>query len=390
MRRMGKDLYEVLGVSRNADTSEIRKAYKELSMKWHPDRPGGDPEKFKEVSHAHEILSDDNKRQMYDMTGSTDGEGGMPFPPGGGMPFGMGGGGMADFLGQMFGGGMPFMPGMGGMGGRPGQKREGKGPGKQQDLPLKLADYYHGRSLSVKLGRQASCKKCQGSGGESFDTCSPCGGEGHMNQVVNMGPIQMVNRGTCPVCRGKGKQAVGKCSDCDGRGATHDEKTLEIKIEPGMASGNTVVFPGMCSDHPGFTEAGDVVVVLRDAEEEGQAASWAREGSRLKTSITINLSDALLGTTKILYGHPGFPSGVPIEIPAGVQNLWTGIIPGLGMPIRGTPKFGEACVTIMVVPTAEETTALKTQSGVLKSILPFIADTPKHTETTRVGKWSML
>jgi DnaJ-class molecular chaperone len=211
-----------------------------------------------------------------------------------------------------------------------------------------------------------------------------------MNQVVNMGPIQMVNRGMCPVCRGKGKQPVGKCSECGGKGANHDEKTLEIKVEPGMTSGNTIVFPGMCSDHPGFTEAGDVVVILREAEEEGQAAAWAREGNRLKTSITISLAEALLGTTKILQGHPGYPEGVPIEIPAGVQNLWTGAIPGLGMPVRGTPKFGEAMVTIMVVPTAEETSALKTQSVLLKSVFPALPEAPKSSETPRVGRWSMV
>jgi DnaJ-class molecular chaperone len=387
---MSKDLYEVLGVSRNADTSEIRKAYKELSKIHHPDK-GGDPEKFKEIAQAHEILSDDNKRQMYDMTGSTEeGGGGMP----GGMPFGMGGGGgMADFLGQMFGGGMPFMPGMPGMpgmGGGRAPRRDGKAPSKQQELPLKLADFYHGRGLSVKLGRQANCKKCQGSGGESFETCSPCGGEGHMNQVVNMGPIQMVNRGTCPVCRGKGKQPVGKCSDCEGKGANHEEKNLEIKIEPGMMPGNTIVFPGMCSDHPGWTEPGDVVVMLREADEEGQSASWVREGNRLKTSITINLTEALLGTTKILQGHPGYPAGVPIEIPAGVQNLWTGTIPSLGMPVRGTPKFGEALVTIMVVPSQEETSALKKQSVLLKSVMPSQPEVPSHSETPRIGRWGML
>lgn len=387
---MGKDLYEILGVSRDADTSEIRRAYKDLSRQHHPDK-GGDAEKFKEISHAHDVLGDDKKRKMYDMTGSEDGQGGDPFE-GGGMPFG----GMGGIFSQMFGGGMPFggmggMPGMPGMRGGPppGGKREGKGPGTQKDIALKLADFYHGRSLSVKLGRQACCKTCKGSGGTSTDTCSTCAGEGHMNQVMSMGPIQMVNRVPCPSCRGRGQKSTGTCGDCEGRGMNHEDKTLDIKIEPGMMPGNTIVFSGMCSDHPMFTEAGDVTVIMRDAEEEGQAASWAREGNRLKTAITITLSEALLGTTKMLYGHPGYPQGVPIEIPPGVQNMWTGTIPGLGMPVRGTPKFGEAYVSILVAPTPEETTALKNHSVVLKSVLPKVTPAPTSSETPRVGRWGM-
>lgn len=382
-----KDLYEILGVSRDADSSEIRKAYKDLSKIHHPDK-GGDPEKFKEVNLANEILSDDNKRKMYDMTGSTEEGGG-----GGGHPFGgMGGmGGMGDFFSHMFGGGMPFgMGGPGGPGGVGGRRRDGKGPGKQQDIALKLADFYHGRNLSVKLGRQANCKGCQGSGGTGKETCSTCAGEGHINQVVSMGPIQMVNRGPCPVCRGRGHQTTGRCGDCDGRGAQHEEKTLDIKIEPGMMSGNTIVFSGMCSDHPAFTEPGDVTVVLREADEDGQAAAWMREGNRLKTSITISLTEALLGTTKILHGHPGFPNGVPIEIPPGVQNMWSGTIPGLGMPVRGTPKFGDAIMSILVVPTGAEVDALKAKGGTLRGLLPGVIEIPETTEKPRVGRWGMV
>jgi DnaJ-class molecular chaperone len=205
-----------------------------------------------------------------------------------------------------------------------------------------------------------------------------------------MGPIQMVNRGPCPVCRGKGHQATGRCGDCDGKGAQHEEKTLDIKIEPGMMSGNTIVFSGMCSDHPAFTEPGDVTVVLREADEEGQAASWMREGNRLKTSITISLTEALLGATKVLRGHPGFPNGVPIEVPPGVQNMWSGTIPGLGMPVRGTPKFGDAIVSILVVPTGAEMDALKAKGSVLREVLPGVIETPETNEKPRVGRWGMV
>jgi DnaJ family protein A protein 2 len=370
------DLYSLLGVPRDAEISQIRTAYKQLAKEHHPDK-GGDPEKFKEISQAHEILSDDSKRKMYDMTGSTSDQpqGGNPF--GNGNPFG----GMPDIF-QMFGGGM--------FAGNSGQKQNGKGPGKTQDLSLCISDFYHGRTINLKLARQSPCTPCKGIGSLTTKPCDSCGGQGQIRQMIQMGPMQMMTHAPCPACHGKGQQPVGKCNSCKGRGSNAEEKTLEIKIEPGMASGNTVVFPGMCSAHPGFTEAGDLTVLLREADEEGMAASWSREGSKLKTSITINLTDVLLGTKKLLLGHPGFVNGVPIEIPAGVQNMWTGTIPGLGMPIRGTPKFGDAYVTVLVVPTMEETQALRDNSIMLKSMMPIQSETPDWRDEIRTGRWSQI
>ena len=371
------DLYSLLGVSRDADTSQIRTAYKQLAKEHHPDK-GGDPEKFKEISQAHEVLCDDSRRKMYDMTGSTsEQQQGNPFNGGGGMPFG----GMPEVFSQMFGGGM--------FSGQGNKKQNGKGPGRIQDLPLRISDFYHGRTLNLKLARQTPCGPCKGSGALTTKPCDTCGGQGQVRQVIQMGPMQMMTHGPCPACEGKGHQSVGTCSKCEGRGLNSEEKALEIKIEPGMSSGNTVVFPGMCSAHRNFTEPGDLTVVLREADEEGMAAKWSREGIKLKTTLTINLTEALLGTTKLVLGHPGFVNGVPIEIPAGVQNMWTGTIPGLGMPVRGTPKFGDALVSILIVPTAEETQALKANALMLKSMLPSQADIPVWSDV-RSGRWSVI
>jgi DnaJ-class molecular chaperone len=382
------DLYNILGVSRSADVSDIRTAYKQLAREHHPDK-GGDPEKFKELSQAHEILSDPQRRKMYDMTGSvSDQPQGMSGNPFGGMhggnPFGGMPGGMAGVFSHMFGG----MSGGGAPGSR--RRREGKSPGKTQDIPLTFLDYYQGRVINIKFARQCFCKVCKGSGAASTKTCESCNGAGQVRQVVQMGPMQMVTEGPCHVCGGSGEQPIGQCSGCQGKCFIQEAKNLEIKVEPGMMPGNTVVFPGMCSDSHGFTEAGDVTVVLREADEGDLASNWVREGTRLKTSVTINLTEALLGTSRVLNGHPGFPGGVPIDIPVGVQNLWTGTIPGLGMPIRGTPKFGEAYITVIVVPTAEETNALKSQSEQLKSFLPTISSQPQCSEASRSGTWSMV
>jgi DnaJ family protein A protein 2 len=380
------DLYSLLGVPRDAETSQIRTAYKQLAKEHHPDK-GGDPEKFKEISQAHEILSDESRRKMYDMTGSTSEQqqGGMPFPGGmpGGMPFGM-----PEVFSQMFGGGMFSGHGQGPQGNR---KQNGKGPGKTQDLPLRIVDFYNGRKISLKLGRQAPCSPCKGSGALTTKPCDTCGGQGQVRQVIQMGPMQMMTHGPCQDCQASGQKSVGKCSSCDGRGSTPEEKTLEITIEPGMSSGNTVLFPGMCSAHPAFTETGDLTILLREADEEGMAASWSREGTKLKTTVTVCLTDVILGCKKVLIGHPGFPNGVPIEIPAGVQNMWTGTIPGLGMPIRGASgKFGEAYVTVLVVPTSEETQALRDNTVMLQSLMPKQGPVPTFSEEVRTGRWSQF
>jgi DnaJ-class molecular chaperone len=376
---MSKNLYSVLGVTKGADTEEIRKAYKTLAREHHPDK-GGDPEKFKELSQAHEILSDDAKRRNYDITGNTSDQ------PQQGNPFGM-----PEAFSQMFGG---MFPGAGMFPGSPmgsPRKREGKGPGKNQDIPLRLDDYYKGRNLNVKLGRQCICKLCKGHGGASVKTCDQCGGRGQLNQMINMGPIQMMAQTPCPPCNGKGQQPVGRCVTCGGRGLSHEEKTMDIKVEPGMMPGNTIVFSGMCSDHPQFTEAGDVTVILREAEEENQdTAQWSREGSRLKITIYITLTESLLGTIKIVKGHPGYPNGLPIEIPVGVQNMWLGTFSGLGMPIRGTPRYGDAIITVLVKPTDVELQALKGNGIMVKAFMPALGPVAgtEGAVSLNIGKWT--
>jgi len=376
---MSKNLYSILGVSRQAETSEIRSAYKQLAKEHHPDK-GGDPEKFKELNEAHEVLSDDSKRRHYNMTGSISQEdhSNMQQSPFGGIP--------ASMFSQMFGG---MFPGAG----MYQRKQEGKGPGKNQEIPLQLDDYYKGRELNIKLGRQCFCKTCKGSGGSSTKPCDQCHGRGMLNQMVNMGPIQMMAQTPCPPCNGKGQQTIGKCQGCQGRGMAHEEKNMKINVEPGMMPGNTIVFSGMCSDHPSFTEAGDVTVILKEADEENpDVAQWSREGSRLKATVNISLTESLLGTIKILKGHPGYPNGLPIDIAVGTQNMWSGTFPGLGMPVRGTPRYGEAVITVLLVPTAEELQALKTNAILLKTCLPSLPPAPGSDANGPVslnqGKWT--
>jgi len=358
------DLYDLLGVSRTADTNEIKKAYKKLALSHHPDR-GGDPEEFKKIQHAHEVLTDETKRKVYDMTGSDTGEmpqgnpfgGGGPF--GGGMPFG----GVPFDMGDLFGG----MFGMGGGGGGPRGVRvkRAQGPPKTIEIPLGLKDYYHGRTLQVKFERQKFCEACKGEGATSFQTCDKCRGQGVVRQIMMMGPIQMVNEGPCHDCMGQGKKPSGACYVCSGRKTKAQEKTIEVKIEPGMGPGEILVFPKECSDDPNYEQPGDVHLLLQEAAGDD---GWIRKGDDLESQVSIRIQEALLGCKKTLQGHPGYPDGLEIEIPIGTLHGEVLQTPGKGMPKKGKAEKGDLRVRVTVTISEKEREVLARNAIVLQAM----------------------
>ena len=356
---MDTNLYDVLGVSRSAEPTEIKKAFKKLAMTHHPDK-GGNPEAFKKIQHAHEVLTDENKRKIYDMTGSDTGEmpqgspfGGMGMPFGGGMPFDMG-----DLFGGMFGGGMG--------GPRPGVRvRRAQGPPKTIEIPLNLKDYYHGRKLQVKFERAKFCEQCKGEGATSFQNCDTCRGMGVVRQVMMMGPLQMVNEGPCRDCNGVGKKPSGACYMCSGKKVKAQEKTIEVKIEPGMGPGEVLVFPKECSDDPAYEEPGDVHLLLQEASgDEG----WVRKGEDLETHQTISFAESLLGCKKSLKGHPGFESGLEIVIPPGTFNGEVLSFAGKGMPKKGSKEFGSLRCRISVSVSEKDKEILQRNAIVLQAM----------------------
>lgn len=359
---MPGDLYEKLGVSRSADTNEIRKAFRKLAVQHHPDK-GGDEEKFKEIQHAHDILTDDRRRQIYDMTGSEDEHGGMPGGMGGmGVPFDIGSifSGMADFGGMGIGG---MFGGMGGGRRAPGNARTKipKGPPKIQEIPLTLHDYYHGRQFQVKFERQKFCEICKGEGATSFQSCGPCQGRGILRQMMMMGPINMINEGPCGECQGSGKKASGNCYMCGGKKTKPQEKSLDVKIEAGMKPGEILIFEKECSDEPHYEEAGDVHFVLQEAEgDEG----WSRKENDLFTSVKIGLGQSLLGCIQTLKGHPGFPDGLPISIPAGTVNKQVLLIHEQGMTKKGG-GHGNLHVEVLVTVSDKEREILERNKPLL-------------------------
>lgn len=354
---MSDDLYARLNISRDADQETIKKAYRKLAVSHHPDK-GGKEEDFKKLQEAYAILSDEDKRRIYDQTGSIDGEsmeGGMPFD-------------MSDLFG-MFAGGMPFGSPFG-MGGPPrgaGRRvRRPKGPVKVQEVPISLYDFYHGKQIKVKLDREAFCEGCKGEGSTSFTNCGQCQGTGVMNKMAMMGPQMMVQmQGPCDACAGEGKKATGKCSSCNGKKFKTQEKILDVKIEKGMRHGDVIVFENACSDDSMFDQPGDVHFVVQEADED---IAWKREGSTLKAKIEITLRESLLGCEKDINNHPGFMQGFHVVVPPGTQNLEVLTLKGKGMPIRGSQDFGDVLVTVAVVASVKEKEVLEKNKVILESL----------------------
>jgi DnaJ family protein A protein 2 len=341
-----QDLYSVLGVARKADGSEIRKQYLKLSRQYHPDKASLEDKeaseaKFKEISAAYEILSDEKSRSFYDQTGQIPGEAGPPPGAGGGMGVGMPFPFDMNNLFGMFGGGR-------GGGGRSGGRRSGKAPARKTQLPLTLHDFYYGRTLKVQLERQRFCGECSGEGAKDKVSCGDCQGSGTKVQMIQIGPMIMQNHGPCPSCMGTGKTQGTKCEGCSGTKFKREEKALELTVKPGMKVGDSIRFEGESSHSEDWTEPGDVVVELTEADEDH---GWSRPAPDiLEHSVTLSIGEALCGTTKILQGHPAHPNGVAVEIRADF-NQKTVFVPGLGMPNPSRNGCGPAMIRINVLQT---------------------------------------
>lgn len=365
---MPVDLYAELEVPRGADSSEIKKAYHRLSRIHHPDKVAPErkeeaTKKFQQITNAYEVLSDDEKRAYYDQTGQLPGEAPTNHP-GQGMPFGMGMGmpfqfNMNDLFG-MFGGGGPGGP-------RRGGRRPGKVPTRKTQVPLTLRDFYHGRSLQIHLDRQRFCSDCKGDGATNIRSCAECRGTGQVNKVIQMGPMIMQQSGPCLPCKGSGKTSGDPCKQCNGAKLLKEAATLTLNVTKGMRYGEEIVFAGESSNQEEYEEAGDVVIELIAADEDHE---WVRAGDNLTIRIRLSLGESLCGKVVSLADHPGFPDGLHIQIPAGVQNRQDICVEGYGMPRAIGSGFGDCILHISVYPTAEELALLQTKKEVLQELFP--------------------
>ena len=295
-----RDYYEVLGVARNANDEELKKAYRRCAMKHHPDRNPGNKEAeaaFKECKEAYEVLSDGGKRRLYDQHGHAAFEHGM-----GGGNAGPGFHDVGDIFGDIFGNIF------GGGGGRQGPRR-GADIGYMMELDLEEA--VAGVEKRIEIPTMASCEPCNGSGSEDgkIDTCATCHGRGQVR--MQRGPFQM--QAPCPHCGGAGKTIVNPCKHCDGAGRVEEDKTLQVKIPAGVDNGDRIRLAGEGEAGPSGMPPGDLYVEVRVRPH----ALFQRDGDDLHCEVPIRISQAALGDTVRV---PTLGGEAELRIPAETQS----------------------------------------------------------------------
>ncbi len=329
-----RDYYEVLGVSRDVSGPDLKKAYRKVAMKFHPDRnpdDAGAEEKFKEASEAYEILSDQNKRAMYDQHGhaGVDGAGGMG---GGGEGFGNFSDVFGDVFGDIFGGG--------GGGGRRGPSR---GSDLRYTLDLSLEDAVKGTTVKIKVPTLVSCKPCNGSGakkGTAPTTCTTCGGHGQVRMQQGFFSVQQA----CPNCRGTGKMIKDPCPSCRGQGRVEETKTLSVKVPPGVDTGDRIRLAGEGEASADGGPAGDLYVQMDVQSHE----FFTREDANLYCEVPISIFDACLGGELEV---PTLDGRVKLKIPAETQTGKLFRLRGKGVaPVRGGVAGDLMCRVIVETP----------------------------------------
>ncbi len=331
-----RDYYEVLGVAKNASEAELKKAYRRLAMKYHPDRNTGDAagdteQKFKEAKEAYEILSDPRKRSAYDQFGHAGVDPNMTGNPG---DFGDGPGGFSDIFGEVFGDIF---------GGRGGQRVQ-RGADLRYDLGLTLEEAVSGVSKQIRIPVAISCKACGGSGakkGSAPVTCSTCGGQGKVRIQQGFFSLQQ----TCPTCRGRGTIIKDPCHVCNGSGRVEDQKTLSVKIPPGVDSGDRIRLSGEGEAGEQGGPAGDLYVQVVVQEHP----IFSRQENNLYCEVPISFVTAALG------GELEVPTLVDgklkLKIPEGTQTGKLFRLRGKGVqPVRGGPVGDLLCRVVIETP----------------------------------------
>lgn len=360
---MAKDYYKLLGVEKDASIDDIKKAYRKLAHKYHPDKGGGKDaeEKFKEVNEAYQVLSDPAKRSQYDQFGSASGPGGAGFNAGQGFAGGFGfdprsgagvnfdmSGDLGDIFETFFGG----MPG----GGR--RRSRNRGNDIQVRLEIDFMEAVRGKEVEFNLEKNASCQTCGGTGAEDKELkkCGECDGQGTVERVQRTILGNIRQRTICPECRGKGEVPKKKCSDCGGQGIKNQIVTEKIDIPKGVEDGMTLRVRGAGEASIGGGENGDLLVNIKIKPDK----FFVREGNDVLTEQVITFPQAALGDLikiKTLDGEE------EIRIEAGTPNGKKYRLTGLGIPVLGNDvRRGDQVVEIVVeVPkkmTKEEKEAL--------------------------------
>ncbi len=328
-----KDLYEILGVSKNASEDELKKAYRRLAMKYHPDRNPNDKEaeaKFKEAKEAYEILTDAQKRAAYDQFGHAAFEGGMGGGAGAGA--GYGGAGFSDIFGDVFGDIFGSARQAGGRGGT----RAYRGSDLQYNLEITLEEAVAGTTVSIKIPSSESCAACDGTGakkGSKPKTCPTCGGAGAVRIQQGIFAVQQ----TCPTCQGRGEIIEDPCPVCHGQGRVKTTKTLSVKIPPGVDTGDRIRLSGE-GEHGGHGgPSGDLFVVVHVKPHP----IFTRQDADLYCEVPISFATAALGGEVDV---PTLGGSVRLKIPAETQSGKLFRLRAKGVtPVRGGAQGDMIC-----------------------------------------------
>jgi len=326
-----RDYYDILGISRDADEKEVKRAYRKLAMKYHPDRNPEDKDaddKFKEASEAYEILADQSKRAAYDQFGHA----GVNGQAGGG--FGGGGGNFSDIFGDVFG---DIFGGGGGRG------RSTRGSDLRYTLELDLEEAVKGRTVEITIPGHRECGGCDGSGAEKGsrpEACSTCKGMGQVRMQQGFFTVQQA----CPTCRGLGQIIKNPCKVCHGQGRVQEEKTLSVKVPPGVDTGDRIRLSGEGEMGVEGGPSGDLYVQMSVREH----SIFTRDGRNLYCEVPISIVDATLGGELEV---PTLNGRVKLRIPAETQTGKLFRLRNKGVsPVRGGPSGDLLCRVTVETP----------------------------------------
>ncbi len=362
-----RDYYEVLGVSKTASADEMKKAYRRLAMKYHPDRNKDDADseqKFKEAKEAWEVLSDAEKRAAYDRFGHA----GVNASAGGGPgPGGFGAEGFGDIFGDVFGDIFG--------GGRRGGSQVFRGADLAYELRLDLEKAVSGDNVTIDVSTQVTCDTCGGSGakkGTQPTTCTTCGGVGQVRMQQGFFSIQQ----TCPTCKGTGKIITDPCETCHGAGRVRKTKTLSVKVPAGVDDGDRIRLTGEGEAGRNGGPAGDLYVEIRVNPHK----LFDRDGADLACEVPVSFATATLGGEVEL---PTLDGHVSLKIPAGTQSGKTFRLRGKGVVTVRDPRKGDLFARVLVETPVNLTAEQKSQLEKFDKSLRAGGD--KHNP--RAGGW---
>jgi len=357
-----RDFYEILGLNKGASADEIKKAYRQKALQYHPDRNPGDKaaeDNFKDAAEAYEILSDPQKKQRYDQFGHA-GVGSSHASDGGFGGQGFHGMNMEDIFsrfGDVFG---DFGFGGGGGGGR----QVNRGSNLRIKLKLSLHEIAFGADKKVKVNKQLSCKECKGTGaekGSGFNTCNTCHGSGYVTRVQRTFIGQMQTTTPCPTCHGDGKIIINKCKHCHGQGITNGEDVISVKIPAGVEDGMQLSVGGQGNAAPHGGVPGDLIILIEEQEDE----HLKRNGINLYYDHYLSIPDAALGTSIEV---PTLDGKAKVKIDAGTQAGSILRLKGKGLPRVNQYGRGDILVNINVwTPQSLTSEEKKVLEGMRKS-----------------------